>query len=160
MVFLRELPKKVVKINSTLDICLKFFFLLKRLRIRFCLLRELTASQLVAITTRSDTRSHNRLDLIHSLLPTHYISNGYISPWYIYIAVAEKIVIWRLKSITCSLKYNTVISIHKIVNREILQLIVAYKRHRKQWRYLKMLNWTFLGNIYVQFWIQSNKTLF
>ena len=49
-----------------------------------------------------------------------------------YIAVAEKIVIWRLKSITCSLKYNTVISIHKIVNREILQLIEAYKRHRKQ----------------------------
>jgi hypothetical protein len=32
--------------------------------IRSCLLRELTTSQLVAIATRSDTGSHNRLDLI------------------------------------------------------------------------------------------------
>jgi len=34
-----------------------------RLYIRSCLLRELTVSQLVAIATRSDTGSHNRLDL-------------------------------------------------------------------------------------------------
>ena len=43
------------------------------------LLGELTASQLVAIATRSDTGSHNRLDLIHSLVPPYYVCNGYIS---------------------------------------------------------------------------------
>jgi hypothetical protein len=42
-------------------------------------LREQTASQLVAIATRSDTGSHNRLDLIQSLVPPHYVCNGYIS---------------------------------------------------------------------------------
>ena len=46
------------------------------LYIRSCLLRELTTSQLVAIATRSDTGSHNRLDLIQSLVPTHYVCNG------------------------------------------------------------------------------------
>jgi hypothetical protein len=34
---------------------------------------ELTASQLVNIATRSDTGSHNRRDLIQSLVPTHYM---------------------------------------------------------------------------------------
>ena len=34
-------------------------------------MRELTA-------TRSDTGSHNRLDLIHSLVPIHYVCNGYV----------------------------------------------------------------------------------
>ena len=48
--------------------------------IRSCLLRELTASQLVAIATRSNTGSHNRLDLIQSLVPPHYVCNGYILP--------------------------------------------------------------------------------
>ena len=52
--------------------------------IRSCLLRELTASQLVAIATRSDTGSHNRLDLIQSLVPPHYVCNGYVSNMYIY----------------------------------------------------------------------------
>jgi hypothetical protein len=33
-------------------------------------LHELTASQLVAKATHSDTGSHNRLDLIQSLVPT------------------------------------------------------------------------------------------
>ena len=47
--------------------------------IRSCLLCELTASQIVAIATRSDTVSHNRLDLIQSLVPPHYVCNGYIS---------------------------------------------------------------------------------
>jgi len=41
-------------------------------------LRELTASQLVAIATCSDTGSHNRLDLIQHLVPTHYVCNGYL----------------------------------------------------------------------------------
>jgi hypothetical protein len=49
-----------------------------RLYIRSCLLHEQTASQLVAIATRSDTGSHNRLDLIQSLVPTHYVYNGYL----------------------------------------------------------------------------------
>ena len=42
------------------------------------LLRELTASQLVAIATRSDTGSHNILDLIQSLVSPHYVCNGYV----------------------------------------------------------------------------------
>ena len=46
--------------------------------IRYCLLRELTVSQLVAIATRSDTGSHNRLDLIQSIVPPHYVCNGYV----------------------------------------------------------------------------------
>jgi hypothetical protein len=50
-----------------------------RLYIRSCLLRELTASQLIAIATRSDTGSHNRLDLIQSIVPPHYVCNGYLS---------------------------------------------------------------------------------
>ena len=41
-------------------------------------MHELTASQLVAIVTRSDTGSHNRLDPIQSLVPPHYLCNGYI----------------------------------------------------------------------------------
>jgi hypothetical protein len=43
-----------------------------------CLLCEQTASQLVAIATRSDTASHNRQDLIQSLVPPHYVCNGYL----------------------------------------------------------------------------------
>jgi hypothetical protein len=30
------------------------------------------------IATRSDTGTHNRLDLIQSLVPTHYVCNGYL----------------------------------------------------------------------------------
>jgi hypothetical protein len=41
----------------------------------FCLLREQTAS----FPTRSDTGSHQRLDLIQSFVPTHYVGNGYVS---------------------------------------------------------------------------------
>ena len=41
-------------------------------------LREQTASQLIAIATSSDTGSHNRLDLIQSLVPPHYVCNGYL----------------------------------------------------------------------------------
>ena len=50
----------------------------KTLYIRYCLLSELIASQLVAIATCCDTGSHNRLDLIQSLVPPHYVCNGYI----------------------------------------------------------------------------------
>ena len=32
----------------------------------------------ITIATRSDTGSHNRLDLIQSLVPPHYVCNGYI----------------------------------------------------------------------------------
>jgi hypothetical protein len=38
----------------------------------------LSDAQLVAIATRSDTDSQNRLDLIRSLVPPHYVCNGYI----------------------------------------------------------------------------------
>ena len=37
-----------------------------------CMVHELTTSQLAAFATRSDTGSHNRLDLIQILVPTHY----------------------------------------------------------------------------------------
>jgi hypothetical protein len=46
--------------------------------VRSCLLRELTASQLVTIVTRSDTGSHNILDLMQCLVPPHYVCNGYL----------------------------------------------------------------------------------
>jgi hypothetical protein len=45
-------------------------------------LRELTASQLVALATRSDTGSHNILDLIQSLVPPHYVCDGYVLAYY------------------------------------------------------------------------------
>ena len=35
-------------------------------------------TRLVAFATRSDTGSHNRLDLIQNLVPPHYVCNGYI----------------------------------------------------------------------------------
>ena len=47
-------------------------------RIRSCMLRELTPSLLVAISTRSETGSHNRLDLIQSLVPTHYVCKAFL----------------------------------------------------------------------------------
>jgi hypothetical protein len=46
-----------------------------RFYIRSSLLRELITSQLVAVATHSDTGSHNRLDLIQSLVPPHYVCN-------------------------------------------------------------------------------------
>ena len=55
----------------------------RRITYIVCLLRELTASQLVAIATHSDTGSHNRLDLIQSFVPPHYVCNGYLSFLYI-----------------------------------------------------------------------------
>jgi hypothetical protein len=45
-------------------------------------LRELTVSQLVAIAIRSDTGSHNRLDLIQSRVPPHYVCNRYLSMYF------------------------------------------------------------------------------
>ena len=44
--------------------------------------KALSLSQLVALATRSDTGSHNRLDLIHNLVPTHYVCNGYVYALY------------------------------------------------------------------------------
>ena len=55
-----------------------------------CLLLELTASQLLAIAKSSDTDSHNRLDLIYSLVPTHYVCNGYLFPGDYYFLSAKK----------------------------------------------------------------------
>jgi hypothetical protein len=47
--------------------------------IRSRLLRELTASLFIAMATRSDTGSHNRHDIMQSLVPTHYARNGFVS---------------------------------------------------------------------------------
>jgi hypothetical protein len=46
--------------------------------IRSSLLRELTASQLVAIATRGDTGSHNRLDLIQSLVAPFFYHHSVV----------------------------------------------------------------------------------
>ena len=46
---------------------------------RLRLSRELYASLLETIATRSDTSSRNRLDLMQSIVPTHYVCNGYLS---------------------------------------------------------------------------------
>jgi hypothetical protein len=65
----RRVLHKFVNLISTLVICLKFVFIEMlrhvgtRLCIRSCLLHELTASQLVAIVTHSDTGSHNNCKL-------------------------------------------------------------------------------------------------
>ena len=57
-----------------------------RFCIRWSLSCELTASQLVVTATRSDTDSQDRLDLIQSIVPTHYTCNGYVS-WFCYLEV-------------------------------------------------------------------------
>ena len=77
----------LVSLNSVLVCCLKFVLLVldkqsqcvgTRLCNRSRLSCELTASQLVDSATRSHTGSHNRLDLIQSIVLTHYVCNGYI----------------------------------------------------------------------------------
>ena len=86
-----SLPENIrTNFNSTLVICWKFVFIemLDKL-ITYIVWWYKTVyqvlsvawtnpSQLVAIVTRSDTGSHNRLDLIQSLAPPHYVWNGYI----------------------------------------------------------------------------------
>jgi hypothetical protein len=81
---------KFVNFNSTFVICLKLVFIemLNKLItyivcwyktfIRSCLIHELTASLLVDIMIRCDTVSYNRLDLIQSLVPPHYVHNKYL----------------------------------------------------------------------------------
>jgi hypothetical protein len=65
-----------------LVICLKFVF------IEMTLLDKLITHIVywyktfvfgLATATRSDTGSQNRLDLIQSFVPTHYVCNGYVS---------------------------------------------------------------------------------
>ena len=75
--FLTKLSLDALIEKSTVYEIFRFFRFL--IILISCLLRELTASQLVAIATRIDTGSHNRLDLIHSIVPPHYVCNGYIS---------------------------------------------------------------------------------
>ena len=80
-----SLLKSIVHFNSTLAICLKFVFIemLDKLITYIVwwyktVYQVLSDAQLVAIATRSDTDSQNRLDLIRSLVPRHYVCNGYI----------------------------------------------------------------------------------
>ena len=68
-----------------LDKLITYVVCLVRLYVRSCLFHELTASQFVASATRSDTGSHNSLDLIQSLVPTHYVSNGYVFGFHVFI---------------------------------------------------------------------------
>jgi hypothetical protein len=71
VVVLRVFVKKIIR---------TLLFVLKKndiLGIRSCLVHELIVSQLVVITIRSDTCSHNRFALIQSLVPTHCVCNEY-----------------------------------------------------------------------------------
>jgi hypothetical protein len=73
------------------DVTLFFPFIHHRQVTVFCLLRELTASQLVAIATRSDPGSHNRLDLMQSLVPPHYVCNGYVSHYPVRLSYCQQL---------------------------------------------------------------------
>jgi hypothetical protein len=86
--------------NSTLVICLKFVFiemLDKLITCKVCWYKTLYQIWPVAWTncittrryaTRSDPGSHNRLDLMQSLVSPHYVCNGYIS-WRSVLLVEE-----------------------------------------------------------------------
>ena len=75
------------------------------------MLRELTASQLVAIATGSDTGSHNRLDLIPNLVPTHYVCNWYISN----NAIRQTFIQRKLLKTACEVKYSEKVSFHQSI---------------------------------------------
>jgi hypothetical protein len=64
--------------NTTFNNIVAVIFIDVRVTVTGSLLCELTVSLLIAITNRSDTGSHNRLDLKQSLVPTHYVCNGYL----------------------------------------------------------------------------------
>ena len=82
---------KFINLISTLVICLKFVFiemLDKLITYIVCWYKTLyqvlpvvwtNRITIVTIATRSDTGSHNRLDLIQSLIPPHHVCNGYLS---------------------------------------------------------------------------------
>jgi predicted secreted protein len=53
-----------------------------------------TLYQVLPIATRSDTGSHNRLNLIQSLVPPHYVRNRYIS-WQSVLLVEDTRVLWE-----------------------------------------------------------------
>ena len=46
------------------------------------------------ITTHGDTGSHNRLHLMQSLEPTHYVCNGYASVMLIVVFYAQFVLFW------------------------------------------------------------------
>ena len=82
---------KFVNLISTLVICLKLVFiemLNKLITYIICWYTSLYQvlpiawTNHITIATRNDTGSHNRLDLIQSLVPTHYSYNGYVSQYY------------------------------------------------------------------------------
>jgi hypothetical protein len=81
--------------NSTLAICLKFVFIemLDKL-ITYIVWWYKTLYQVLPIATRSDTGSHNRLNLIQSLVPPHYVCNRYIS-WQSVLLVEDTRVLWE-----------------------------------------------------------------
>ena len=77
------------------------------------MLRELTASQLVGIATGSDTGSHNRLDLIQSLIPTHYVCNWYISSSN--NAIRQTFIQQKLLKTACEVTYSEKVSFHRSI---------------------------------------------
>ena len=97
-----RVESKFVNFNPTLIICLKFVFIemLDKLityimfwyktMYQILPVSRTNASQLVDIVIRSDTGSHNRLDLIQSLVPTRYVSNGYVYHSTIIVLVHSK----------------------------------------------------------------------
>ena len=73
-----------------------------------------TLFQVSSVATRSDTGSYNMLDLVQSLVPAHYVCNGYV--------------------LTSSKGYNCILSCHvkikrKIYTSSILQNFNTYIMH-------------------------------
>jgi hypothetical protein len=71
----------------------------------------------IAFATRSDTVSHNRLDLIQSLVPTHYVYNGYVQIWFIFS------IIWLLITQLLSSNVSTATSCDAVCSHNRRDLI-------------------------------------
>ena len=76
---------------------------------------EQTASQLA---TRSDTGSHNRLDLIQGLVPPHYVCNGYVSKLLQVTNESDDSITWYRSAITSRARSIQGCPIGKLLNRK------------------------------------------
>ena len=90
---------------------------------------EQTASQFVGIATRSDTVSHNRLDLIQSLVPPHYMY--VLGIYYIWCGFRT---ISLAKSVTWYTEY-LMYFFHCEETRRLVSIFLKY------WRYVSMFKY-------------------
>ena len=84
-------------------------------------MRELTASKLVAI--RSDTGSHNRLDLIQSLVLPHYVCNRYVTITVIDINGPKK---GEFKTFLFSSSFYVVFFVFFLQNNHLHRLLIGH----------------------------------